>query len=74
MQTINAGCLKILVTANNSTNDNVVFFFYFRFENSILKQLLIFDHNLLDKREKYFRHYLFGDKIIQNCLKVNTTY
>ena len=41
------------VTANNSTNNNLVLF-YFRFQNSILKQLLICDHNLLDKRGKIF--------------------
>ena len=42
--------------------------FCFRFENSILKQLLIYDHNALDKREQNIvRHYLFGEKIIQDC-------
>ena len=28
-----------------------------------------------DKKRKYIlSHYLFGDKIIQNCLKIDTTY
>ena len=37
--TANIGCLNIYgtyVTANNATSDYVVFFFCFRFENSIL--------------------------------------
>ena len=42
------------VTANNSTNNNGVFFIGFRFENSILKQELILDNNALDKRGKIF--------------------
>ena len=57
MQPIYIGYLNIHgshVTANNSTNNNVVFFFCFRFENSILKQLLILDHNVLEKRGKIF--------------------
>ena len=40
------------VTANNSTNNNVLF--CLRFENSILEQLLILDPNALDKRRKIF--------------------
>ena len=52
-----------------------MFFFCFRFENSILWQLLILDHNALDKREKnILRHYLFGNKTIQNCLKIDETH
>ena len=46
------GCLNIhgtRVTANNSTNNNVVFFFV-----SDLKILLILFHNAFDKREKIF--------------------
>ena len=34
--------------------------FSFRFENSIQWQLLIFDHNPLGKREKYFASLLIG--------------
>ena len=34
------------------------------------KQLLIPDHN---EEENIFLHYLFGDKIIQNCLKIDAT-
>ena len=44
-------CLNIngtYVTANNSTINNVMLFFNFRYENSILLQLLILDHNALD--------------------------
>ena len=53
------------MTGNKSTNNYVVFFFCFRFENSILKQLLILDHNALDKRRTDILHHnLFGDKII----------
>ena len=55
------------MTANNSTNNNA-FCFCLKFENSILKQLLI----LLDKRGKnILLHYVFGDKIIQNYLKID---
>ena len=44
------------------------------FENSML-QLLILDHNALDKRGKnILHHYLFGDKIIKNCLKIDATH
>ena len=45
------GCLSIQenhVTDNYSTNNNVVFFFCFRFEKSIREQLLTPDHNTLD--------------------------
>ena len=38
-------------------------------------QLSILDHNVLDKRGKtILSHYLFGDKIIQNCLKIDATH
>ena len=49
------GCFNINGTyskANNSTNNNVLF--CFRFENSILLQLLILDHKALDKRGNMF--------------------
>ena len=39
--------------AYNSTTNNE-FFFCFRFENNILQQLLILDHNALDKSRKIF--------------------
>ena len=39
------------MTANNSTTNNVVFFFVSDLKNSKLKQILIADH----KREKIFR-------------------
>ena len=42
------------VTSNNFINNNVVFFFRFRFENSIWQQLLILDYNALGKRGKIF--------------------
>ena len=53
------GCLNIHgahITVNNSANNNVMFFFYFcfRFKNSILYQLLILEHNALDKKGKIF--------------------
>ena len=33
------------------------------------------NHNALKKRGKHIlRHYLFGDKIIKNCLKLDATY
>ena len=41
------------MTANNSTK-NKVLFSSFTFENSMLQQLLIFDPNALDKKEKIF--------------------
>ena len=38
-------------------------------------QLLILNHNVLDKRGKnILHHYLFGDKTIQNCLKIDATH
>ena len=40
---------------------------------SDLKQLLILDHNTLEKRKNILRRYLFADKIIQNCLKIDAT-
>ena len=49
--------------------------FCFRFENSVQKQLLILDHNALDKTGKnILRHNLFKDKIIENCLKIDATH
>ena len=45
------------VTAYNLTNNYVVFFFCFTFENIILLQLLILDHNALDKRRKYILYH-----------------
>ena len=41
------------ITADDFANDNM-FLFCFRFVNSILEQLLIHDHNALDKRGKIF--------------------
>ena len=49
--------------------------FCFRFENCILQQLLIIDHNTLDKRGKnILHHYSFWYKIIQNCLKTDANH
>ena len=49
------------MTANNSTNNNVM--------------ILILDQNVFYMREKnILGHYLFGDKIIQNCLKIDAPY
>ena len=37
--------------------------------------LLILAHNVLDKRGKNIsHHYLFGDKIIHNCVKIDATH
>ena len=52
--TIYAYIHESYVTANNPWNNNVVFFFCFRFEDSLPYQLLILDHNALDKRQKFF--------------------
>ena len=54
--------------ANNFTNNNIVFFLisnlkivcYNNYKASIIMPCL--------------RHYLFGDKIIQSCLKIDTIY
>ena len=54
--------------------NNVVFFFVSDLKTVSYKQLLILDHNVLDKRAKILCHYLFGDKIIQNYLKINATH
>ena len=60
------------MTAYNSINNNVFFFF-----NSALK--IVYFKNYLSsiiipwtREEKYFA--LFGEKIIQNCPKINGTY
>ena len=53
------GCVNIhgtCVTANNSTTNNIVFLFCFRFENSILLQLLILYHNASDEKGKNILH------------------
>ena len=61
------------VIANNSTNNNAVFFFV-----SVLK--IIYYNNCkssitmpLTREENITCHYLFGDRIIQNCLKIEIT-
>ena len=53
--------------ANNSTNNHVVFFFV-----SYLKIVYYNSRSqcLGQERKKDFRPDLFGDKIIQNCLKI----
>ena len=64
------GCLNIHgahVTANNSSNNNVVLFFCFRFENSI--QLLILDPNALDKRGKNILHHYLETRSIKTISK-----
>ena len=51
----NTGCLNIHgthVTANDSTNNNIVFVFVS--DLKILLQLLILNHNALDKRRKIY--------------------
>ena len=51
------GCLNIHgahVTAINSIKNYVFFLFGFIFENSMLQELLIFNHNALDKTGKIF--------------------
>ena len=61
------------VIANNSTKNNLVFFFV-----SYLK--IVFSNNstwsqcLVQERKNILRYHLFGDKIIQNCLKINATH
>ena len=60
------------VTANNSTNKNIEFFFCFRFENSML---LIFDRHVLGRGEKIICVTTYLEiKIIQNCLKIDATH
>ena len=60
------------VTANNSTNNNVMFCFISDWKIVCYNN---FDHNALDKREKNILHHkLFGDKINQNCLKIDATH
>ena len=57
MQRIDIGCLNIHgthVTTPNSTTNNVVFFFVSDLKIVNYKQLLILDHNGLDKRGKMF--------------------
>ena len=62
-----------LVTASNSTNNNVFFFvsdlkvvYYNSYKSSITMHLT--------REENILCHYLFGDKIIQNCLKIDATH
>ena len=62
------------MTANNSTNNNVVFFFV-----SDLK--IVYDNNYQSsitmpwtREGKYFASRIFGYKIIQNCLEIDATH
>ena len=63
-------CLKIHethATANNTTNNNLVFFLVSDLKIIYSQWLLILNHNALDKIGKNILcHNLFGDKIIQN--------
>ena len=59
------------MTVNNSTNDVL---FCFKFENSLLEYLSILDNNARSREENILRQNLFGEKIIQNCLKTDETH
>ena len=74
----NKGCLNIHGThgtANNSTTNNIEFFFVSDLKIVYYNKLSILDHNALDKKSKNILcHQLFGDKIIQKSLKINATH
>ena len=70
MQPINIGCLDIHgthVTANNSINNNIVFFSYFRFEKVYYNNYSSSITTPWTTEENILHHYLFENKIIQNC-------
>ena len=73
----NIGCLNMHethLTANNSTNNNVVFFFVSDLKQNIKTTINPRSQCLEQERKNILRHYLFGDKIIQNCLKIDATH
>ena len=61
------GCLNIhgsYVTANHSTNNNVVFFFVSDVKNYTIITIDPRSQCLGQERKSILRHYLFGDQII----------
>ena len=62
------------MTAHNSTTNNVVFFFVLDLKIVYYNNYLSLITMPLTREETFFCHYLFRDKIIQNCLKIDATY
>ena len=60
--------------ASNSTNYNVVFFFISDLKIAYFNKYLSLKTMSWTRKENSFHYYLFLDKIIQNCLKINATY
>ena len=62
------------MTANNSPNNNVAFFFVADFKIVYYNTIHPRSQCLGQERKYILRHFLFPDKIIQNCLKIDTTH
>ena len=71
------GCLNIhgiYVTSNNSKNDNVVFVLFQIWKYYAISTINPRSQCIEQERKTILYHYLFRDKIIQNCLKIDTTH
>ena len=63
------------MTVNNSASNNVVFFFVSDLKITIIITIIIPRSQCLgQKRENIFCHCLFGEKIIENSLKIDATH
>ena len=73
---LDIGCLNIRGThtiANNSTDNNVVFIYVSDWKLYTITTIIPWSQCLGKERENILCHYLFGDKLIQNCLKKDAT-
>ena len=61
-------------TANNSTNNNAVFFCVLIRTLNTITAIYPRSQCLGQERKNILRDYLFGEKIIQNCLKIDVTH
>ena len=61
------------MTANNSTTKYIVFFFVLDLKIVYYKNYYSLIIMSWTREENNMRHCLFGDKIIQNCLKISAT-
>ena len=63
-------------TANNSTYNNAVFFFVsdLKIGYYTITTVNPWSQCIGQERKNIFRQYLFGDKILQNCLQIDATH
>ena len=74
---LNTGYLNIrgtYVTANNSTDDNVLFFLFQIWKQYTITTIYPPSQCVGQERKNILPHYLFEDKIIQTCLKIDATH